>query len=247
MKLLLIADTEERVLWDGWSAETAARLSDVDIILSAGDLDADYLEFLVTMLNVPLVYVRGNHDGNYDRKPPEGCIDADGRVVEISLFNKSAGSTVKVTGDGENGAMNPGEPVSGSGSENHRRNTIRILGLGGSMRYKYNAGDMYTEKEMQRRILRLRGTVLKDLIEGRLKRSRDIDVLLTHAPCKGFGDMEDLPHNGFECFNQLLYRHRPILHCYGHVHKEYGNFRRIIEHPSGTKLVNASGYYIFEI
>lgn len=209
MKLLLIADTEERSLWDDWSKERKALLSDVGLILSAGDLDADYLEFLVTMLNVPLVYVRGNHDSGYDVKPPEGCICADGRLIEVE--------------------------------------GIRILGLGGSMRYKDEAGDMYTEEEMRRRLTRMRSTIFKDVVAGRISTRRDIDILLTHAPCKGYGDMEDLPHTGFECFNELLERHKPQLHVYGHVHKEYGNFEREIAHPSGTRLINASGHYICEI
>lgn len=218
MKILMLADTEERALWDDWSKETAARLADVDLILSAGDLDADYLEFLVTMLNVPLVYVRGNHDGDYDRKPPEGCINADGRVVEIRYEGA----------DGEYAGL-------------------KILGLGGSMRYKDNAPDMYTEEEMRRRIAGLRRTVLRDVFRGRLSSSRNIDILLTHAPCKGYGDMEDLPHTGFECFNELLERQKPLIHCYGHVHREYGRFQRKIPHPSGTVLINASGSYIAEI
>ena len=224
MKILMIADTEERALWDDWSEETAERLSDVGLILSAGDLDADYLEFLVTMLNVPLVYVRGNHDGDYDRKPPEGCIDADGRVVEISCAD-AGGSR-----------------------------TIRILGLGGSMRYKDNADDMYSEEEMKRRIAGLKRTVLKDFAAGRLSGKREIDILLTHAPARGYGDLDDLPHRGFECFNELLERQRPMLHVYGHVHREYGahpggggGFVRCMIHLSGATLINASGHYIFEI
>ena len=217
MKILMIADKEERRLWDDWSEETAARLSDISLILSAGDLDADYLEFLVTMLNVPLVYVRGNHDGGYDRKPPEGCICADGRLVEVSCHDAGGART------------------------------LRILGLGGSMRYKSGAADMYTEEEMSRRIARLRRTVLKDLAAGRLSGKRDIDILLTHAPARGYGDMDDIPHMGFECFNGLLERHHPKLHCYGHVHREYGDFVRSMTHPSGTTLINASGQYIFEI
>jgi len=217
MKILMLADTEESALWDDWSEETASKLADIGLILSAGDLDADYLEFLVTMLNVPLVYVRGNHDGDYDRKPPEGCIDADGRVVEVNC-------------DDAGGA---------------RR--LKILGLGGSMRYRDNAADMYTEDEMRRRIAGVRGNAFRDLISGRISGSRDIDLLLTHAPCRGYGDMEDLPHNGFECFNDLIERHSPAVHCYGHVHREYGDFRREILHPSGTRLVNASGSYICEL
>ena len=217
MKILMIADTEERSLWDDWTEETKERLSDVGLILSAGDLDADYLEFLVTMLNVPLVYVRGNHDGDYDRKPPEGCVSADGRVVEVSCDDASG------------------------------MRTLRIRGLGGSMRYRDNADDMYTEDEMKRRIAGLRRTVLKDFASGRLSGRRDINILLTHSPARGYGDLEDLPHRGFECFNGLLERQKPALHVYGHVHRGYGAFVRRMEHPSGAALINASGYYICEI
>ncbi len=42
MKILAIADTEERCLWECFRKE---RFEGVDLILSAGDLDPDYLEF----------------------------------------------------------------------------------------------------------------------------------------------------------------------------------------------------------
>lgn len=41
MKILAIADTEERCLWECFRKE---RFEGVDLILSAGDLDPDYLE-----------------------------------------------------------------------------------------------------------------------------------------------------------------------------------------------------------
>ena len=237
MQILALADTEERSLKEYWNEHTAARLSDVGLILSAGDLRADYLEFLVTMLNVPLVYVRGNHDGAYEKRPPEGCIDADGRIVEVRCPEKGG---MKGFRDGEAGIR-----------------TMRILGLGGSMRYKTGAADMYTETEMAMRTVR---TGLS-LAAGRLRGKEGFDILLTHAPCKNYGDMDDPPHRGFECFGQILERYQPKYHVYGHVHKEYsgavmagGNdsfwtkgYRSVIEHPSGTKLINASGYQIIEI
>ena len=73
MKILAIADTEERCLWECFRKE---RFEGVDLILSAGDLDPDYLEFLVTVINKPLIYVRGNHDdrsprGDFIRRFPE--------------------------------------------------------------------------------------------------------------------------------------------------------------------------------
>ena len=74
MNILAIADVEERCLWECFRKE---RFEDVDLILSAGDLDPDYLEFLVTVINKPLVYVRGNHDDRYARHAPGGCICVD--------------------------------------------------------------------------------------------------------------------------------------------------------------------------
>ncbi len=214
MKILLVADREEKALWDFWTQKTAERLSDVSLILSAGDLSASYLEFLVTMLNVPLVYVRGNHDGAYDKRPPEGCIDADGRIVEVRCGGRTSGER------------------------------LRIMGLGGSMRYKKGAPDMYTEGEMTLRLAGLSRVFIMNKLTGR----SGFDILLTHAPCKGYGDMEDLPHQGFACFNEVLNRNHPALHCYGHVHKEYSaGFERKIIHPSGTTLINACGYYIYDL
>ena len=222
MKILLIADTEERSLRDRWTEDTAERLADVGLVLSAGDLRPDYLEFLVTMLNVPLVYVRGNHDGYYDERPPEGCENADGRIVEVECY---------------------------SGSEKHN---IRILGLGGSMRYKSGAADMYTESEMKARVRKAERIIRKRRLAARISGGTenagmpDFDILLTHAPCRGYGDMDDLPHTGFECFNELLNKYSPQLHCYGHVHQEYGRIDRRLRHPSGTLLINGSGYQIID-
>ena len=81
MKILAIADMEDAYLWDHYQP---GRLSDIDLILSAGDLKSEYLSFLVTMANRPLLYVHGNHDGVYAQKPPEGCECVDDTLVRIN-------------------------------------------------------------------------------------------------------------------------------------------------------------------
>ena len=78
MRLLLLSDEEDRYLWDYYKPGC---MDGVDMILSAGDLKAEYLSFLVTLSNLPLLYVHGNHDGGYDRSPPEGCECIDDRLV----------------------------------------------------------------------------------------------------------------------------------------------------------------------
>ena len=78
MKILAISDEECPGLWEYY---TPGKLQDYDLILSCGDLKADYLSFLVTMARCPLLYVHGNHDGSYDRRPPEGCDCIDDKLV----------------------------------------------------------------------------------------------------------------------------------------------------------------------
>jgi Icc-related predicted phosphoesterase len=85
MKLLVVTDAVDQAVY---SAQVKHRFGDVDLILSCGDLPPYYLEFLVSMLDVPLYYVRGNHDhelmqrdGNGQPHLPGGCISIDGKIV----------------------------------------------------------------------------------------------------------------------------------------------------------------------
>lgn len=115
---------------------------------------------------------------------------------------------------------------------------VRILGLGGSMRYGVS-NHMYNEKEMARRARRL---------WWKLRRSKGFDILMTHAPAHGVGDQEDLPHRGFQTFNHLMDRYRPRYMVHGHVHPQYAamDFRRERQYNE-TTVVNAYKRYVIEI
>lgn len=78
MKILAVSDVEEKTLWDRFDPE---RWRDIDLVISCGDLKSEYLQFLVTMLRVPVYFVRGNHDLEYTDNPPGGCDDLDGKVL----------------------------------------------------------------------------------------------------------------------------------------------------------------------
>ena len=195
MKILLLADIEDTALWDYFSPD---RVKGYDLILAAGDLKAEYLTFLVTMSNLPVFYVHGNHNAAYDHYPPEGCECIDDRLV----------------------------PYRG----------LRILGLGGSALYSREPYQ-YTEREMRRRIARLRFAVWK---------ARGVDIVLTHCPPKGYGDADDYAHRGFEAFLPMLDRWKPKALVHGHVHMTYGNIKR--ELPYGeTRIINAYQRYTLEI
>lgn len=114
---------------------------------------------------------------------------------------------------------------------------IRILGLGGSMRYK-TGRNQYTEREMSRRIRRL---------SFHLWRKKGFDILLTHAPAWKLGDGTDLPHTGFKAFLPLLDKYRPRYFIHGHMHLSYGAGSRRISSYQNTTIINAYERYIIEL
>lgn len=80
VKILAVSDVEDPYIWEHFDPD---RYHDIDLVISCGDLKPEYLRFLVTMIHAPLLYVPGNHDGRFDRDPPEGCEDIDGRLVVV--------------------------------------------------------------------------------------------------------------------------------------------------------------------
>lgn len=196
MKILFLADEESKVYWDYFKKE---QFEGIDLIISCGDLKPEYLTFLATMVSVPLLYVHGNHDDKYGKRPPEGCICIEDRIYNF--------------------------------------NGIRILGLGGSYRYK-DGVNQYTEQQMARRIARLK---LKLTI------NRGFDILVTHSPAYGFHDGEDQCHRGFDSFNRLINTYHPKYFVHGHVHMNYGRQFPRVDEIGDTQVINAFEKYILEV
>lgn len=67
MKILTISDVESLILYERFES---AAYADVDLVISCGDLPLGYLEYIVTMFNVPCYYVTGNHDKRFLEKMP---------------------------------------------------------------------------------------------------------------------------------------------------------------------------------
>lgn len=190
MNILAVADEESADLWDFYEK---GKLGGVDLILSCGDLDPQYLSFLATVSSVPVLYVHGNHDGRYAQTPPEGCICIEDRV--------------------------------------YVHEGIRIVGLGGSMRYK-EGGYQYTQRQMRRRAA---------LLTPKIFAKGGVDILVAHAPAFGLGDGQDLCHQGFRVFLWLMEKYRPRFFVHGHVHLSYGSRGKRFGRYLDTCVVNAFG------
>jgi len=196
MKIMVLADEPDRRLWELLDRQI---LKEVDMILSCGDLPAEYLSFLTCFTSAPVLYICGNHDESYVKAPPEGCI-----CVEDQVYCCKG---------------------------------VRILGLGGSMRYRPGPYQ-YTEAQMRRRAKKL---------AFRLWRTGGFDILMTHAPARGIGDEEHIAHRGFHTFLDLMEKYSPRYMVHGHIHREYtSRFRRCTQWGN-TVVVNANKSYIVEL
>ncbi len=118
-------------------------------------------------------------------------------------------------------------------------NGIRILGLGGSQLYNYGP-HQYTEKDMQKRVHKLR---------RKLRRYKGFDILVTHSPAYKLNDGDDLAHTGFEVFHELINKYKPKYFVHGHMHTAYNwrlKLRREVPYNEHTTVVHAYERYVFE-
>lgn len=123
LNVLAITDEVDQRIY---SSSIAERMGDVSMVISCGDLPANYLEFLSSALNRPVYYVLGNHAEELTRvgergipRHPEGCIDLGGKVIT--------------------------DPMSG----------LILAGLPGSPRYSEREPVQFTEWQMRWKIWRM--------------------------------------------------------------------------------------------
>lgn len=119
----------------------------------------------------------------------------------------------------------------------YNHNGLRIMGLGGSLRY--NKGiNQYTQLQMKNRVSHM---------WFKLKKNKGFDILLTHAPAAGINEGDDHVHKGFEAFAELIDKYHPKYFIHGHVHKNYSmNFVRE-DKVGDTIVINGYDRYILEI
>lgn len=101
MKILALSDQAvERV----YTLGADGHFRNVQLIVGCGDLPYSYLEYLVSMLNVPMFYVPGNHDPRYDPRSPLTCAEGG---VNLDLRRARLGSLL-IAGFGGSARYRPG-------------------------------------------------------------------------------------------------------------------------------------------
>jgi hypothetical protein len=215
MKILCIADQIDPLVY---TTTIRDRFGDVDMILCAGDLPMDYLDFIISSLNKPLLFVFGNH--NLD-------------VLPYYIGGYSGAGYIDDRGFQGSGAIHVGSRVV-------RQEGLIVAGLGGSMRY--NRGkNQFTEFQMMKEIIKL----IPALVFNRIFRGRFVDILLTHASPKGIHDKEDRCHWGFNAFLWFMRTFKPKYLIHGHIHLYSLSDVRVSPYGD-TQVINAYSHYIID-
>jgi len=216
VKILCVSDQIDPLVY---SPSIKDRFAGVDMVLAAGDLPMDYLDFIVSSLNKPLLFVFGNH-----------------HTDQMKYYKNSRETPFMENAEGEFtccGAIHLGSKVR---IEEH----FIVAGLGGSMRY--NRGpNQYTDFEMFLETIKL----IPRLVWNRIFLGRFVDILLTHAPPKGIHDKNDKCHGGFKAFLWFMKVFRPRYLVHGHIHLYDLSSVRCTQWGN-TTVINAYGHFVID-
>lgn len=232
MKILCLSDYVDPLIYN---QELKNTYSDVDLILCAGDLPMDYMDFVVTVLNKPTYFIFGNHN-----------------LKEFHLYHKSArGTPGNVSYNYSDTSHYHGGTYIGFKTftdyslqfvdeKTGKKTPLLIAGVSGS--FKYNNGlNQYSERHMKLKLLML----VPKLIQNKIKYGRYLDIFLTHATPRHIHDHEDPCHRGFECFNWFIEKFQPTYMVHGHIHLYDMREERITQHGP-TTIVNAYAHWLID-
>jgi len=206
VKILAVSDEVVERLYNLCAG---GHFSDVELILGCGDLPYPYLENLLTFLNIPLLYVPGNHDPAYNPRNTLAYAEGGSNLdLKLTRFKK-----------------------------------FLVGGFGGSICYRPDGTNQYTQTEAYFRAFRL----LPGLLLNRINYGRALDILITHSPPFGIHDDETQAHQGLKAINWLIRAAKPRYHFHGHTHFHRRNLVPSETSRGLTAIVNIFPYKVIEV
>ncbi|HAH63560.1 MAG TPA: metallophosphoesterase [Treponema sp.] len=234
MKILCVSDQIDPLIYNQNAVKS---FPDIDVILCAGDLPMDYVDFIVSTFNKPTYFIFGNHNLTEYRYYHKGRTPP---VAQYQYVSPAASMT------GGHGAFYAGfrvirnrnlsfkDPATG------KITPLLIAGVSGSIRYN-NGLNQYTDRQMKSCLLHM----MPALIYNKIRYGRYLDILLTHASPRHVHDQEDPCHKGFESFNWFINKFQPSYLVHGHIHLYDMRTERITK-VNKTTVVNAYAHCVLE-
>ena len=120
---------------------------------------------------------------------------------------------------------------------------LLVGGFGGSVKYRPDGVNQYTQSEANFRAWRM----LPGLLWNRIRRGRALDILISHSPPFGIHDEDTKAHQGLHALNWLLRVARPRYHFHGHTHFYRQNLSPSVTRFGSTEVMNIYPYKMIEI
>lgn len=232
MKILCVSDYVDPLIYNQNVKEA---FPDIDLILCAGDLPMDYVDFIVTVFNKPTYFIFGNHNlKDYPYYHKESRLDSHS-IHDYNDTSHAHGGIYAGFKSFVNYDLHYTNPETG------KETPLLIAGVSGTV--KYNKGmNQFTEFQMKMKLLKM----VPRLLNNKRKYGRYLDIFLTHASPRHIHDHEDPCHVGFECFNWFLDRFKPTYMVHGHIHLYDMREERIGKYFD-TTVVNAYSHCVIEL
>ena len=218
MKILCVSDQIDPLIY---SINIKERYKDVDLVISAGDLPMEYLEFIVSSLNKPLFFVFGNHN-----------------LSALPYYHKNLAADGSLQSIAESAPEGYGSTY--LGFTTRREGGILLAGGSGRIRYNSDIGQ-YTERQMKMQLLAL----VPRLIYNKLRYGRYLDIFVAHAAPFGIHDRPDPCHRGFKCFLWFIKKFKPRYFLHGHIHLYDLQAPRVTAYEN-TTVINVFSNYLLE-
>jgi Icc-related predicted phosphoesterase len=217
MKILCVSDQIDPLVY---SSSIKDRYKDIDLVISAGDLPMEYLDFIVSSLNKPVLFVFGNHN-----------------LDEYGYYHPAGGQPPKAMRIADEDACHGTTYI---GFRRRKEGELLIAGVSGSLRYN-NGLDQYTDAQMKRKLIGM----IPGLIINKIRYGRYLDMLVTHASPAGIHDKSDPCHRGFASFLWFMRVFKPRYLVHGHIHLYDMQDIRVSKYLD-TTVINAYSHFIID-
>lgn len=232
MKILCVSDYVDPLIYNQNVKEA---FPDIDLILCAGDLPMDYIDFIVTVFNKPTYFIFGNHNLKEYHYFHSDHISASRAAEYYSGSSHGHGATYLGFKIFEDHRLTFYDQKTG------KQTPLLIAGCSGTL--KYNKGIcQYSDFQMKIKLLKL----VPKMLCNKIKYGRYLDIFMTHASPRRIHDREDPCHKGFECYNWFLKKFKPAFMVHGHIHLYDMREERVGKYFD-TTVVNAYAHYIIEL
>ncbi len=118
-----------------------------------------------------------------------------------------------------------------------------LAGFGGSIRYRPEGANQYTQAQAYARLARL----VPRLWRNRLRYGRALDLLITHSPPFGVHDDQTAAHRGLKAITWLMDWAKPRYVLHGHMHYRPSALVHDDTWHETTTVMNVYPYRLIEI